>query len=299
MTGTPGISQAGEVPDAWSLTAGLNALSDIASNEERILDAMHLIVAYHPSEAEDEVISAIRHQMLNGKTSEIRSQAVTSLGLMSPPETMAVVEEALPDLDEKTRDEAEWMLQSRLLKKARRAGSAKDPEGEELSIWLDARIEKVSNSAAKRAEKLRRKLLRYELEMDTLLSEPVVTADISVGGIGYRLDIVPKREEAANVTIWVGFNGIRCSVGPRKASLTRYYALPMKGWFWAFSVCADIDKVLQGKLKEFVSPNGVDSLVLIELIGKTSEPYKSGSTVPDEGQLPDDWQPRRYEPYGA
>ena len=285
------------IADGVSLDAGLAILADASSAEARVIDAMDLLATYY-SYAEDQVIPALKDQLLNGKTSKIRGEAAEDLMMPMPSRgAMAALDEARPLLDEKARDEVEFIdrLPGRknVLKHMRSDTRTQDDH----LAWSEARMDKVLSSVAKWAEKMCERLLKNDLDLRELLSHPHPVTDIAFGGIGYRIDLVPKREASASISIWLGSHATRCAVGPRSAILTTRYITGLGRKRSAVSVRSAVEGVRQGRVKELIAPDGSESLVLVDLGAGVVEPFKSSSTVPDEQDVPADWVAKTYEPY--
>ena len=277
------------------------AISDLdsgESSEARTLDSM-LFLAVYCQEAQDTVVPVLKRQLLSGKTTMIKREAAFDLMvLMASPEAMAAVEDALSSLDEETREEVEFVrgfpgskfLQSnRASSRARRKASAR----------FDDRYQKVMHATSKRAQVLCSLLLQNELRDCKLRRSLRPEADISVGCIGYRIDIVPNREDSAPISIWLGATkAIRCTIGPRSASFTKSYATPFGRSRATYFARSTVESVSQGELRELISPDRSESLVEVgdSSAGGVRE-FKSSSVVPDLKDLKDDWSPKSYQPY--
>jgi len=186
----------------WSLERGLSILADGDSPEARLLDAMDLLVGFH-AESEDAVIGPVETQLVSGRTELIRTKAASSLVLLMSPAGFGTLESSLPGLDEETRGFAERLLNVPGVTKARAGKAMSERSLERHRHHTSKRIEKVSRLTRRRQEKLRRGLMRFDVNVDDLEREPVVSPDLAPGGIGYRLDFVPRNEQAATFTIWV------------------------------------------------------------------------------------------------
>lgn len=282
---------------AISLEAGLAILSDDSSAEARIIDAMSLLSGFYPN-AYDQVIPALTDQLMHGKTAEIRSEAALMLFVgVASPGSLAAIDEAIPLLDKETRDEVETLMTgpgSKTILKHARDGK---PGGDDDLAWCEARKEKLLTRYSKRAGRMSHGLIRHELDLGELLDEPHPVVDIAHGGIGYRIDIIPKRKSSASLSIWVALKVNRCAIGPRSASLKRVYITGLGRRRSTRQLRSVVRAVRQGRISELISPDGSESLMLVDTGGKVAEAFKSSSTVPDEGDVPDDWVPKSYEPY--
>lgn len=282
-------------PKEWSFENGAEVLSKDSSSEDRIIDAISLVSAFH-ADRQEEVIEALKPLTINGKTAKVRSEAVLGLSLLLSPSSATAIRDLLPEMDEFTRLGAERLLGAPGMGRTE-AGKVPAPDSEKAGKWTEKRVAKLSAKSLKTAEKLRKGMTRHELHEVELAREIPITPDLAQGGIGYRIEIIPANEDAASFTIWVGIQGIRCGIGPRQASRRMRWVTSIDKKFWLVNTGSNLDLVVKGQMREWVAPDGIQSLATLPLPGKQVEPFRTSSEVTELHEVPDDWTEVEYPAY--
>lgn len=276
-------------------------LMDPGSTEARVLDAIELL-DFHP-ERERERIEVLNDMARTGATHEIRCGAVHGLFMTMSPEAVQSVRASLPDFDDGVRKCVERMMKvpgTAKLESGGRIGRERSPE--EIRERRDQKMTKWSGIIFGWQEKLRDQLLRRDLEPGELAFEPTISPDVASGGIGYRIDIVPANEDAAAVLIWMGLSNLRTAVGPRQASqasLSGIWVTPIGRRSKTADVRAYARAARRGAVTEWVDPEGLKSVVSLDLGKGVSEVFKSPSELPDPDQIPGGWTAHEYRGYGS
>lgn len=287
-----------ETPKPWTFESGLKVLEGSGQREDRTLDAMSLLANFY-GDREDELIPLFSRQLVDGDTPTIRREAALSLGLMLNPESKAAIREAIHELDSETRHEAEEVLRATSGQIVSTLGHAKGLQGEELRVWLNGRMVKLGGRARDRAEKLAERLRRDEFRDTSLEVEPAITPDLAVGGVGYRMDFVPSNPQSATFSVWIGIQGIRCSIGERGAAFTRKVGNRIGWGFWSVGLRSYADSVRGGRAIEHLAPESNESLVELPLAGNEIEEFRTSSLVPRLDALPANWSKVEYAAYGS